>query len=83
MSDGCLARCQAKKPVPSLEQLTLREHEIFQLLAEGRSSKGVSALLGISAKAAERHRTRLMKKLGVHSVAELVRFAVRHKIIEP
>jgi DNA-binding NarL/FixJ family response regulator len=67
----------------SLSQLTEREREIVQLLAEGRGNKAVSALLGISVKTAETHRTRLMQKLGVHSVAELVRFAIRNKMIEP
>jgi DNA-binding CsgD family transcriptional regulator len=69
--------------VSSLSQLTEREREMVQLLSEGHSTKGASVLLGIRPKTAETHRTRLMSKLGFHSVAELVRFAIRHRMIEP
>ncbi|HUN95221.1 MAG TPA: response regulator transcription factor [Bradyrhizobium sp.] len=69
--------------VPSLSQLTERERQIVQLVAEGHSSKSASVLLGIGAKTAETHRERLMSKLGFHSVVDLVRFAIRHKMIEP
>jgi DNA-binding NarL/FixJ family response regulator len=65
------------------ERLTLREREVLQLLSEGRSNKEVGSLLGISEKTAETHRARLMVKLGAHSVAALVRYAVRNRIIEP
>jgi DNA-binding NarL/FixJ family response regulator len=67
----------------SIGQLTGREREMAQLLAEGHTARGASVLLGISAKTAETHRARLMAKLGLRSVAELVRFAIRHKMIEP
>lgn len=69
--------------VSSISQLTAREREMVQLLAEGHSTRGASVLLGISAKTGETHRTRLMAKLGFRSIAELVRFAIRHKMIEP
>jgi DNA-binding NarL/FixJ family response regulator len=68
--------------VPGLNALTAREREVIQLLAEGRSNKAVSALLGISVKTVETHRAAIMKKLGISSVAELVRYAVRNKVIE-
>jgi DNA-binding NarL/FixJ family response regulator len=64
-------------------RLTSREREIIQLLAEGRSNKEVANALNISVKTAETHRTNIMNKLGLHSVSELVRFAVRNKLIEP
>jgi DNA-binding NarL/FixJ family response regulator len=64
-------------------RLTLREREVLQLLSEGRGNKEIGSQLGISPKTAETHRARLMTKLGVHSVASLVRYAVRHRIIEP
>jgi DNA-binding NarL/FixJ family response regulator len=64
------------------DRLTSREHEIVQLLSEGRSSKKVATLLGISVKTAETHRANVMRKLGIHSVSELVRYAVRNQIIE-
>jgi DNA-binding NarL/FixJ family response regulator len=64
-------------------QLTSREREIVQLLAEGQSSKEVAVTLGISVKTAETHRANIMRKLELHSVSELVRYAVRNQIIEP
>jgi DNA-binding NarL/FixJ family response regulator len=62
--------------------LTPREREIVQLLAEGKSSKEVASVLGISVKTAETHRINLMRKLDCHSVAEVVRYAVRNLIAE-
>ena len=72
-------------PVPELvsDRLTSREREIVQLLAEGKSSKEVASSLGISVKTAETHRANIMRKLELHSVSELVRYAVRNQIIEP
>jgi DNA-binding NarL/FixJ family response regulator len=63
-------------------RLTAREREIVQLLAEGKSSKEVAVSLGISVKTAETHRANIMRKLELHSVSELVRYAVRNQIIE-
>src|SRR5579885_58148 len=62
--------------------LTPREREVVQLLAEGKSSKEVASVLGISVKTAETHRINLMRKLDCHSVAEVVRYAVRNLIAE-
>ncbi len=72
-------------PIPELvsDRLTSREREIVQLLAEGKSSKEVASSLGISVKTAETHRANIMRKLELHSVSELVRYAVRNQIIEP
>jgi DNA-binding NarL/FixJ family response regulator len=64
------------------DRLTAREREIVQLLSEGKSSKDVASLLGISVKTAETHRANVMRKLEIHSVSELVRYAVRNQIIE-
>jgi DNA-binding NarL/FixJ family response regulator len=64
-------------------RLTPREREIVQLLAEGKSSKEVAAALSISVKTAETHRANLMRKLQLHTVSELVRYAVRNQIVEP
>ena len=64
------------------ERLTTREREIVQLLSEGRSSKEVASFLGISVKTVETHRANVMRKLDIHSVSELVRYAVRNQIIE-
>jgi len=63
-------------------RLTSREREIVQLLAEGKSSKEVAVALGISAKTAETHRANIMRKLEIHSVSEVVRYAVKNQIIE-
>lgn len=67
--------------VPSGELLTSREREVIQLLAEGRTSKEVAVTLNLSVKTAETHRTNLMRKLGLHSVADLTRYAVRNGIV--
>lgn len=68
--------------VSSRDRLTPREREITQLLAEGKSSKEVAVALGISVKTAETHRANIMRKLELHSVSELVRYAVKNQIIE-
>jgi DNA-binding NarL/FixJ family response regulator len=65
------------------DPLSLREREVLQLVAEGRTTKEVAALLGISSKTVESHRGRLMGKLGVHETASLVRYAIRQGIIQP
>jgi DNA-binding NarL/FixJ family response regulator len=61
---------------------TTREREIIQLLAEGRSNKEVADKLGISVKTVETHRAAIMRKLGLHSIGELVRYAIRNHMIE-
>jgi len=75
--DSILAR-----DFPGRERLTAREREIVQLLAEGKTSKEVAAVLNISAKTAETHRAHIMRKLEFHSVGEIVRYAVRNQIID-
>lgn len=72
---------EAEQHVP-LNRLTSREREVIQLLAEGKSNKEVATILKISVKTVEAHRTRIMLKLGIHSITGLVRFAIRNKIIE-
>jgi DNA-binding NarL/FixJ family response regulator len=64
------------------DQLTSREREVIQLLAEGRTSKEVAVTLNLSVKTAETHRTNLMRKLNLHSVADLTRYAVRNGIVQ-
>lgn len=68
---------------PTEDRLSSREREILQLLSEGRSSKEVASALDLSVKTAETHRSNIMRKLKVHNVTELVRYAVRNQIIEP
>jgi DNA-binding NarL/FixJ family response regulator len=63
--------------------LSAREREVLHLIAEGMSAKEVAAELSISTKTVEAHRTSLMRKLGVRKATELVRYALRHGLIEP
>ena len=65
------------------ESLTSRQREVLQLVAEGNSSKEVAVALNISVKTAETHRINIMRKLDMHSVSQLVRYAVKNYIIEP
>lgn len=62
--------------------LTPREREVIQLLAEGKTTKEVAVTLNLSVKTAETHRTNLMRKLDLHSVADLTRYAVRNSIVQ-
>jgi two-component system, NarL family, response regulator NreC len=65
------------------EPLTVRERQMLQLIAEGKSTKDAASLLGISVKTAESHRMRLMEKLDIHETASLVRYAVRRRLVQP
>jgi len=65
------------------QRLSAREREIVQLIAEGRSNKEVAEALGISVRTAETHRASILRKLRLDSLASLVRYAVRNKLIEP
>jgi len=65
----------------ALRRLTARERETLQLLAEGKTNKEVAAAMGINVKTAMTHRAHIQHKLGVDSVSDLVRYAIRHKII--
>ncbi|HLY60592.1 MAG TPA: response regulator transcription factor [Terriglobia bacterium] len=66
----------------SAEPLTPRELQVLQLIAEGKSTKEAAALLDISFKTAESHRTRIMDKLNIHETAGLVRYAVRRGLVQ-
>jgi DNA-binding NarL/FixJ family response regulator len=67
--------------VPNIPRLTTREREVVQLLAEGKSTKEVASVLDLSVKTAETHRSNIMRKLNLHSVSELVMYAIRNNII--
>ncbi|HEX9305723.1 MAG TPA: response regulator transcription factor [Thermoanaerobaculia bacterium] len=64
------------------DPLTQREREVLQLVAEGKTTKQIAQTLGISAKTAESHRTRIMRKLEIHDTAGLVRYAIRRGLIQ-
>jgi two-component system response regulator NreC len=67
---------------PPADPLSPREREVLQLVAEGRTTKEVANILGISTKTAESHRTRIMSKLDVHETASLVRYAIRTGLVQ-
>lgn len=80
---GFLNRDNQIEPADEDENiLTAREREVIQLLAEGKTSKEVAVTLNLSVKTAETHRTNLMRKLDLHSVADLTRYAVRNGIVQ-
>lgn len=73
-------RTKSERPA---DPLSGRERQVLQLIAEGKSTKDVATLLGVSVKTAESHRSRLMQKLDIHETASLVRYAVRRGLVEP
>lgn len=86
-NDVVLGRVRGSTPGEEVHEivrrrLTPRELEIVQLLAEGKSSKEVAVSLAISVKTADTHRANIMRKLDLHSVTELVRYAVRNQIVK-
>jgi len=68
--------------VPSPDVLTSRETEVLKSLAEGKSNKEVAAGLGVSPRTIDAHRARIMEKLHVRTLSDLVHFAIRHKIVD-
>jgi len=73
---------EQKKERFSKDCLTPREREVVQLVAEGKTSKEVAVTLDLSVKTAETHRTNIMRKLDLHSVADLTLYAVRNGIVQ-
>jgi two-component system response regulator NreC len=82
VSSAVMTAYRSKNEKPK-DPLTMRERQVLQLIAEGKSTKDTASLLGISIKTAESHRTRLMQKLGIHETASLVRYAIRRGLVEP
>lgn len=68
---------------PLASRLTPRQREILQLLAEGRTNKDIARLLDVTVKTVETHRTNLMSRLRLHSVGDLIRYAIREGMVEP
>jgi DNA-binding NarL/FixJ family response regulator len=79
--NGYLQRHRAGPVTVKIRRLSPREREVVQLLGEGKSSKDVAAELNIALKTAETHRSNVMIKLDLHSIAELVLYAVRNEIV--
>lgn len=80
---GALMVAYGAKSGRTSEQLTARERQVLQLVAEGKTTKDIASLLGIAIKTAESHRTRLMRKLDIHETASLVRYAIRRGLVQP
>jgi DNA-binding NarL/FixJ family response regulator len=81
--EGFLRTGTVKLPVPEESgRLSAREREIVQLLAEGKTNKEVAAHLHISVKTVETHRSHIMQKLNLNSVSDLVRYAIRNKMVD-
>jgi two-component system response regulator NreC len=72
-------RLHATNPI---DLLTSREREVLQMLAEGKTNKEIAGVLNLSVYTVDAHRGRIMEKLNLHSIGELVRFAVRNGLIE-
>jgi RNA polymerase sigma factor (sigma-70 family) len=77
MSDLLRRKLEGEEVTNALERLSPREREVLRHIAEGASNKDIAATLGISVRTVETHRDSLMKKLGIHSIAGLTRFALR------
>jgi DNA-binding NarL/FixJ family response regulator len=80
--DSYLNRTSSPGKSTSLDQLTPRQREILQLIAEGRSTKEIAGDLKLSAKTVEAHRAQLMERLDIYDVASLVRYALRVGLIQ-
>jgi len=75
------AQKAAPSPLDIYETLTTREREVLQMAAEGRRNSEIAARLAISPRTAETHRTHLMRKLGLHNQADLIRYALRRGLV--
>jgi DNA-binding NarL/FixJ family response regulator len=81
MLDGYL-RPREEQRISEQHVLTPREREVIQLVAEGKTTKEIATALSLSVKTAETHRTNLMRKLNLHSIADLTLYAVRNGIVQ-
>lgn len=80
---GVVVQGYLSKSETPFDPLTDRERQVMQLIAEGKTTKEVAVILGVSVKTAESHRSSLMGKLDIHSTAEVVRYAIRRGLVEP
>jgi DNA-binding NarL/FixJ family response regulator len=83
MLDEYLGRRAGQQDDVAPAAVTAREREIIQLIAEGHSSKEAASTLGVSVKTVEAHRANIMRKLHLRSVSDLVRYAIRNRIVQP
>jgi len=82
ISPAVVAALRSSRALPE-EFLSVREREVLQFVAEGKTTKEIATLLGVSVKTADAHRTRLMQKLDVHDVAGLTHYAIRRGVVQP
>ena len=80
--EGFMRKSETAGDATPREASTPREREIIQLLAEGHSNKEVASTLGVSVKTIEAHRANIMRKLHLRSISDLVRYAIRNKIVQ-
>ena len=80
---GAVVQAYLAKTELPYDPLTPRERQVLQLIAEGKTTKETAAVLDVSVKTAETHRTNLMEKLDIHSTAGLVRYAIRRGLLQP
>ena len=80
--NGYLQRSTTRPAANIVVRLSPREREVLQLLSEGNITKKIASMLNVTVKTAETHRSNIMRKLGIHSIAELVLYAVRNNIIQ-
>jgi DNA-binding CsgD family transcriptional regulator len=85
LSDALTRMAEPGSPIKELrtEKISPREREVIHLLARSKSNKEVAAALGISVRTIETYRTRIMLKLRIHSLSELVHYAIRNGIVQP
>ena len=81
--DGYMQLTDSSSRDDSGAMVTPREREIIQLIAEGHSSKQAATTLGVSVKTVDTHRANIMRKLRLRSVSDIVRYAIRNKIVQP
>lgn len=79
---ACAVMQSARAPGPCAS-ITTRQRQVLCLVAEGKTTKEIAGVLGVSVKTADSHRTRLMERLAVHETAGLVRYAIRLGLIDP
>jgi len=82
VSEAVVQAYQNKSGFP-IDPLSARERQVLQLIAEGKTTKELAGVLGISVKTAETYRTRIMEKLDIHETASLVRYAIRRGLVQP
>lgn len=82
ISTAVVEACLGRRRETAADRLSMREREVLQLVAEGRTTKEVAQVLNVSVKTADSHRTRIMRKLDIHETAGLVRYAIREGLIQ-